>query len=438
MKFFSRIFLISLFLTAFPLAAQSSLDVYEDMLSRAGFAENWEIREKYRTSVMAPFYTVMHVPAAESSQIITEEAVRFELRRAETSFYLLFLNEQKGKFPTLGRGNWIIKRDIRTGDFEQAKIFLQNDADTFVRIFPGENRSYLDIYLYGHQIYQNIPVSVAFDELVLSPFARILSLTQNTIDWNRLLTDRTYEEWALLKDLSFALEKGTASLEYVDDGAMNREGEWVYIESGEPQREAPPGVNCSGFVKWAADGFFTGAPYGREDFLSIAELAQPPEDEARGESSWTKNFDYRDPRFGLDWTRNISVVLRKALTGLDTTWKDTDVDRVPFYDYKTDVGYPAAELDTILYLLAVDRPGRIYWGAVSSTFRPEGEAVTLWQYYHTALFVPRFTGEGDFRCDVFQSGEWTTLELFQDSYSGDWVHFSWSDGLQPFTAPPVP
>ncbi|MBN2625793.1 MAG: hypothetical protein JXA95_03935, partial [Spirochaetales bacterium] len=330
MKFFSRIFLISLFLTAFPLAAQSSLDVYEDMLSRAGFAENWEIREKYRTSVMAPFYTVMHVPAAESSQIITEEAVRFELRRAETSFYLLFLNEQKGKFPTLGRGNWIIKRDIRTGDFEQAKIFLQNDADTFVRIFPGENRSYLDIYLYGHQIYQNIPVSVAFDELVLSPFARILSLTQNTIDWNRLLTDRTYEEWALLKDLSFALEKGTASLEYVDDGAMNREGEWVYIESGEPQRETPPGVNCSGFVKWAADGFFTGAPYGREDFLSIAELAQTPEDEARGESSWTKNFDYRDPRFGLDWTRNISVVLRKALTGLDTTWKDTDVDRVPF------------------------------------------------------------------------------------------------------------
>ncbi|MBN2628818.1 MAG: hypothetical protein JXA95_19295, partial [Spirochaetales bacterium] len=85
-----------------------------------------------------------------------------------------------------------------------------------------------------------------------------------------------------------------------------------------------------------------------------------------------------------------------------------------------------------------DRPGRIYWGAVSSTFRPEGEAVTLWQYYHTALFVPRFTGEGDFRCDVFQSGEWTTLELFQDSYSGDWVHLSWSDGLQPFTAPPVP
>jgi hypothetical protein len=430
--------LIFLIIISLPLGAQSSLEEQGELLNRAGFAENWEVRQKFSESIIAPFYTVMHVPASISSQVISEGDVKFELRRGETSFYMLFLNEQEGEFPTLGRGNWVIKRDLRTGDFIQAKIFLQNDADTFIRLFPGEDRSYMDVYLYGHQIYKGIPVSVNFDKLILSPFARIISLTSNIVEWENLLTDRTYEEWTLLKELSFTLEKATARMEFVDDGAMNSSGEWVYIESDELQQEETPGVNCSGFLKWVADGFYTVAPYGDGSLLTFEELLELPTLWRDKESSWDRNFDYRDPRFGLDWTRNISSRLRKAFTGLDTAYGEMDVDRVPFYDYKTDVGYPAADLETIFYLLAVDRPGRIYWGAVSSPWLPDGESVSLWQYYHTALFVPRFSEEGDFICDVFQSGEWTSLEIFLDTYGEDWVHLSVSDGLQVFQSLSIP
>ena len=438
MKGFPLLPAVLTLLAFFSLGAQSSLDEYEEKLTQAGFTENWEIRQKYSESIMAPYYTVMHVPAAVSGQVVSERDVKFELRRAETSFYMLFLNERDGKFPTMGRGNWVIKRDIRTGDFVQAKIFLQNDADTFVRLFPGEGRSYLDIYLYGRRIYENIPLSVAFDELVLSPFARILSLTENIIDWNGLLTDSSYEEWRILGKLSFELEKGTARLEYADDGAMDERGDWVYIETGLPQTVQPVGVNCSGFLKWVADGFYSRAPYGEGNYLTFSDLQYLPDTWRDKESSWDRNFGYRDPRFGLDWTRNITSRLRKAFTGIDTDYGEMDVDRVPFYDYKADVGYPAEDLDTILYLLAVDRPGRIYWGAVSSPWLPEGESVTLWQYFHTALFVPRFSEEGDFICDVFQSGEWTSLEVFLHTYGENWVHLSRSDGLRNFSAPPVP
>lgn len=420
------------------LTAQSSLEKYDRLLSSAGFEENWEARQHYRETINAPFYSMMHAPSVRIDQVMSPVSVKFELRREETSFYLLFLNEQKYLYPTLGRGNWIIKRDIRTGDFLQAKVFLQNHRDTYVRLFPGEDRSYLDVYLYGRPIYSGIPISVGFEELIMTPFSRILALTENRVDWERLFTDRGYEEWGILKELRDTLEYSTAQMDYVNDGAMNSRGEWVYIETGLPQTGENQGVNCSGFLKWVADGFHRAAPYGENRLLGFDELERRPPGWNREESSWDLNYDERDPRFGLDWTRNIASRLREAFTGLKTEYAAMDVDRVPFYDYKEEVGYPAGELMTILYLLAVDSPGRIYWGAVSSRFRPEGEDFSLWQYYHTALFVPRITKEGNFLCDVFQSGSWTTLEIFQDDYADTWVHLSRSDGLRRFEPADIP
>ena len=437
MKHFYLLLLIILMIPAF-LAGQSSLDSYDRMLSHAGFEENWEVREEYKETIKAPFYSMMHAPSSYIHQVVSPVTVKFELRRGETSFYLLFLNERNGDYPTLGRGNWIIKRDIKTGNFLQAKIFLQNDRDTFIRLFPGIDRSYMDIYIYGRQIYTKIPVSVGFEELILTPFSRILSLTENIIDWSQLFTDRNYEEWSILSLFADELEEATARFNYVDDGAMNDMGEWVYINTGELQQEENRGVNCSGFLKWVADGFYKSAPFATKERLNFEELSKHPDGWIDDESSWDLNFIYRDPRFGLDWTRNITSTLRSAFTNLETEYERMDVDQVPFYDYKEEVGYLTEELDTILYLQAVNSPGRIYWGAVSGLFKPEGEDVTMWQYYHTVLFVPRFSKEGDFVCDVFQSGEWTSLEIFQDQYRDSWIHLSSSDGLRTFDPPPLP
>jgi hypothetical protein len=88
-------------------------------------------------------------------------------------------------------------------------------------------------------------VSVDFEELMLTPFSRIISLTENIVDWSQLFTDRHYEEWSILSELTQKIQMGTARLTYVDDGAMNSLGDWVYINTGEPQEEEIPGVNCS-------------------------------------------------------------------------------------------------------------------------------------------------------------------------------------------------
>jgi hypothetical protein len=437
MKRFNLLLLFLTMISAF-LAGQSSFDSWDQLLSRAGFEENWEVRQSYRNTINAPFYSMMHAPSSIVKQVISPVNVKFELRRAETSFYMLFINEKEMNYPTLGRGNWIIKRDIRTGDFLQAKIFLQNDRDTFVRLFPGEDRAYMDIFLYGRQIYSSIPVSVDFEELMLTPFSRIISLTENIVDWSQLFTDRHYEEWSILSELTQKIQMGTARLTYVDDGAMNSLGDWVYINTGEPQEEEIPGVNCSGFLKWVADGFYGSAPFSEKERFNFEELRRRPANWKEAASSWNRNFDDRDPWFGLVWTRNISSLLRKSFTNLETEYSRMDVDNVPFYDYKEEVGYPTEELDTILYLQAVNSPGRIYWGAVNGLYRPEGEEVTMWQYYHTVLFIPRFTPEGDFLCDVFQSGDWTSLEIFQDQHKGSWTHLSASDGLRAFNPPSLP
>ncbi len=135
-------FVFFVILPLLPLFPQSSFPLEERLLREAGFHENVEARSAMSTLIKAPFYSLLTKQKEICRQVLSPVSVEFEVRKSEETFYLLFKNEQDYKYPVWGRGTYIIKRDLRSGDFLQIKIFLQNDENSFVRLYPmDENHS---------------------------------------------------------------------------------------------------------------------------------------------------------------------------------------------------------------------------------------------------------------------------------------------------------
>jgi hypothetical protein len=414
---FAGIFALLLF-PAVILSAQSSLLREEGILASASFHENVEVRSAMADSIRAPFYSLLTRQKEIHSQLLSPPAVEFELRKSESSFYLLFKNELDYKYPVWGRGNYIIKRDLRTGAFLQIKIFLQNDEMSYIRLYPlDDKRTTLELTLYGQTLYDGIVLPVSLEELSVTSFARILFLTRDSIRWERILTDASYPEWRATAALAAALDRDLAYLKESDDGALSADGRFILIEDGS-ESGVEGGVNCSGFAKWLADGILLGR--GRS-LLTVEELKLPT-DENRDDNPWSSARPDRDPWFGLDWCRNIAAALRTAEPGGRIGKpSDTDVRDVPFYTYRENLGYELENLKTLLYLLAVHDPGAVYLGAVNSPF---GKDPVLWQYHHVALFFPWFDGNGDFHLEVMETGERSSLENLKFRYPDSFVHLS--------------
>ena len=403
---------------AICLTAQSSLLREERILASASFHENVEVRSAMEESIRAPFYSLLTRQKEIHSQLLSPVAVEFELRKSESSFYLLFKNELEYKYPVWGRGNYIIKRDLRSGSFLQIKIFLQNDENSYIRLYPlDESRTTLELTLYGQTLYDGIVLPVPLEDLAVTSFARVMFLTRDSIRWEKILTDASYPEWALTEALVKDLDRDLEYLGECEDGALSSDGRFIRIEDGEASG-VEGGVNCSGFAKWLADGILLGRG---KATLTVEELKQPTVME-RGGNPWSSARPDRDPWFGLDWCRNIATALRSAEPGGRVeSPMDTDVRDVPFYTYRENLGYELEKLKTLLYLLAVRNPGAVYMGAVNSPF---GEDPVLWQFHHVALFFPWFDRNGDFQLVVMETGERSSLENLNFRYPDSFVHLS--------------
>jgi len=423
--------------------AQSDLRRWEELLENSGYPDNWTVRLQMREKLEAhPLAQQEYPMETQSVDDPLLSAVKFEFRKVDGFYYIFFINrnpynyyfeeESKYNVDLLGRGNWIIKRDPVSGDYLQAKIYLQDKiSDSYIRLSAGTDRTYLDLYLYGKLLYRHVPLGLDFEQTLYSPMARILSLTHDAIDWTEIFTDASYEEWRRIESVSNAISGRLESLPYVDDGAMDATGNWVFIDSLKPQGEKG-GVNCSGFVKWVADGYFQAAPYGKGEgqYLKIEDLKElPPQEETH---SWNQAYFNRDPQFGLIWTRNLSLKLWEAQTGLNGTYYHQDLINVPFFEYRADIGYPLEELESLLYLAAVQAPGDIFWGALSTQFRPDPSSPLLWQYPHIFLAIPWFDKNGEFHYKIYESGREGTLEGLLNEYPDSWVHFSSNTGWMGF------
>lgn len=392
-----------------------SLTAEWEMLSNSGVYENYEIRQKHRAVLQSKSFEAVNAPKRVFSQTESDVNVRFEVRKSANAFYLMFINQFEDRFPVWSSGTYIIKKDILTGEFLQAKIFLYNSEESFIRIYPEQDRTRLDLHLFGNVVYSGIRIPLSFDKIILLPLSKIISLTENKIPWEDLFTDISYSEWADVEEFSFNVQKQVKYIGDADDGAINEHRDFVYIETLEPQVDEM-GLNCSGFTKWTVDLLYeklTG------HLMDIEPLKKKHYD-LRGNSWSDRAEDARDPYFGLDWTRNIAYYYRSSLyPEQQIDIQSCDVNSVPYFSYKDSVGYSMDELEGALFLAAVKNPGRIYLGSANQLFGGENK---LRQHTHVVVLFPYFTMNGQFKIDVVERQTVTGVESLKNRYKGDFIH----------------
>ena len=429
-------------------ADEADLVYYRNLLEKSAFPENDETRRLLSDSITASAFPAVQTPFKINRQLSDGQLVQFEVRKTVRDWYLIFRNQRGNepweKYPIWGRGSWIIKKDLLTGEYVQAKIFLQDDENSFVRLFPtGDGRSRLDVHLYGRQLGDDVLIPVSFEELMLSPFARIAALSGHAVNWEMLFPDSDSYGYTVVRNMVDSLALYEDSIVEVPDAALNGAGLNVFIESGLPVpigartedggflEDGYTGMNCSGYVKWVAESVYAAwSGYPGSRYLDINELRTPtsrenrnPWDESRSAAGKEARNELdvllRDPRFGLDWNRNLARIveqtrLRKTLSDEEIASLDTgELVGIPFWK---DSGYRLEDLPSALYQLAAARPGAVYLAAVNSRFMPEPSAedphpIPLHQYWHVSILAPWFeNGEdsgqrGRFRVAVLDVGD---------------------------------
>ena len=342
-----------------------------------------------------------------------------------------------GQFPFWAQGSWIITRDRNRGDVKQIKIFLRSDQFTYILFRPIDSeRIYMDVILYNAYIRSSVTLPISMDRLYSMRLNELINVAGSHIPIKYFETDPQLfkNERALVSQI----REGLPLLKFVDDGAIDENGNYVYIKTGLSQKGSP-GLNCSGFTKWVIDQILfpvTGK------YLTIEPLKA-----AYGQrgSSFTEPWEeLREPFFGLDWIRNLastahSVLRSPAFANLDEievraqpfsyllgTGSSQSIISYPgFLEY---AGYDIAGLLPLLYTIAIDEPGRFYLAAVNNE---RGPATTrenprgrprMRRFFHVAVLIPYFTENGVFQIAVFESAAETSFNSFRNRYPAHHVN----------------
>lgn len=414
-----------------PASAQEAFPPFGGDSGAADFPETWEARRAVMDGLILA-QTSRALAWKDKVYVGGGEDARIRLVAQKENFYVLLENKRGGKYVTYSQGSWVIKRSRKTGEFVQAKVFLKSDQAVFARIFPFNDRSKMEIILYGAVVYRDVILPLPFEDVLGQPFSRIMEYSSSWIDWGFLSPNPgLYAEQAAMVA---AIRAGLKRLEFRDDGALDRSGRPVLIADGSPQIGSP-GLNCSGFSKWVVDGLYAPlirkrSPAGEDPgplLMPIDELkVRYPE--LRGSSISEPYEDLRDPYFGIDWVRNLGRLYSDALDPRRKAGPaDRDVSVHPFSqttgvgellntrlpydaypDFTANVGYLVSGLKPLFYKLAIQDPASFYLGAFSTDKGSRNPPLT--QYYHIAVFFPYFGADGIFRVAVFESCAETSLE----------------------------
>ncbi|MEW5817336.1 MAG: hypothetical protein AB1798_18310, partial [Spirochaetota bacterium] len=311
---------------AAPLFSQIRSYTYTDFVEvNPNFPENVEVRRTLKDLIMESPNVVSKTATKVYFQLDSPNRVLFRTETANGALYLLFINEKDLIFPVYSAGSFVIKRRMSDGAFIQVKIFLKNDPECFARIFPMKDRTKMDVYLFGRVLYKNINIPIPFSEVLTSSLARIIELSKKSIDWRILESPKETSDQQAVQNMALTIRNKLPELKDADDGAMDRNGEFVYIET--QAKQSGNGFNCSGFAKWVVDGIY----YAETGKLIDLNLLKEKHTDLR-DHRWSSRYeDERDPYFGLDWIRNLALAVRMA-----NPWtrpgspEESDVRNVPF------------------------------------------------------------------------------------------------------------
>ncbi len=343
-----------------------------------------------------------------------DHMIRVMTRSEEEELAFYFANGGDFTLETMHKGDYEIRRRKSDGEFVSLKIFLKSGQESYLLLRPAsEDFSRMDIFLFGRRMQRDVRVPYPFPRLLQISFVSLMESTAGYVDWGFYLPDPVISALSTAGILAQAVSSYLPGLGDADDGAINRNGEYVYIESGKAQ-EGEEGLNCSGFAKWVVDGIYF---LETKELLSIEELKRP-HPEARG-NRWSEKYEeVKQPYFGLDWTRNLALSL-KRLSQPDAGIESADVDSPTYHEYDEDVGYPVSALNTLLYELAVTEPEYFYLASVNDLRHGEGE---LRVHYHVAVFFPWIDSQGRLDVSIMERGRQTPIDEFMERYSGEFVH----------------
>jgi len=350
-----------------------------------------------------------------------------------------------GNFPGWAQGSWMLSRNKTSGVPNLIRVFLRSDQYTFIQFRPFTvDKCFMDAVVYGAYITHSLPVALpppsmpemtqtpntAFERLYTIPLNEILKLTEGKFSVKYFEPDPSI--YGDSRTFITQVRTRLRGLNYADDGAMDENGNYVFINNLQSQNPAAAGLNCSGFLKWMIDGMIRHVTGSR---LQITPLKQPFGE--RG-SSFTVNWEERrDVFFGLDWIRNLAAeansalrspmyrsldefeIRRDSFSTLIINENRTLVDR-SYPGFLNEAGYGIEGLRPLLYTLAIDEPYSFYLATVntevSTPTSPRGTP-RLRQYFHTAALIPYFDEYGVFRIVIFESAAETSFNAFRNRYN---------------------
>jgi hypothetical protein len=426
--------LVILICAALPLSALDipTRQITDDSALRISLMDSWLTEIPANVLSKRPEYYTLRGGAR--IQVRTEASA--------TEFAIVLARElQNNDFPGWAQGSWVLTRSRANGSPLRVRIFLRSDPYTYIQFRPfTDDKCQMDVVLYESYIVRSMPLAIPFERLLVLPVEDVLALAGDRFP-------RRYFDPvpAMYKDVwSFvsAVRAKLPGLQFADDGAIDENGNYVFINTLARQNSSAAGLNCSGFAKWIVDGLLkplTG------ELLPITPLKEAFG--SRG-STFTQPWEeLRDPFFGLDWCRNLAsiagTVLRSpayaVLEEIEVrTWpfsqvilRDNGTSSVRAYPgFLPNAGFGIEGIHPLLYSLAIDEPGRIYLAAVNTEVyaptTPDNQRGTprLRQYFHIAVLVPYFNEQGNFQVTVFESAAETSFTFFKNRYPGHYVNLT--------------
>ena len=438
----SRFLTVFLFLLCF-LPAHSldlpSAQIADDSLLRNRLKDSWMFETPGR--VLARGTILEYLPNGERVEVRAEEG--------RDEILVLFSRELMGgsaarfgtgSFPGWAQGSWLLTRRKDTGAGTSIRIFLRSDQFTYIQFRPFNNdKCQMDVSLYGGIIVSSLPVAVPFERLYTMPVNDVLKLVETRFP--RRYFDPNPADYFMQRKFISQIRSNLSGLRFADDGAIDENGNYVYIETLQSQRTpALAGVNCSGFLKWLIDGILRPVTGER---LSIPKLKTPYGE--RGDSFTELWEERKDPYFGLDWIRNLASAANGTLRSQEYGGLEEFEVRDDFFStmmilqnrafilhsypgFLENAGYGIEGLHALLYTLAVDEPYSFYLAAINTEI---GERISgnnprgtqrLRQYFHVAALVPYFDEYGIFKVAVFESASETSFNSFRSRYPGHYVN----------------
>ncbi|MCL2831619.1 MAG: hypothetical protein FWD78_00480 [Treponema sp.] len=413
--------------------------IQDDSSLRASLKDSWLAETPARVqSKQAEYHTL-------------QGGARIQVRceSGPDEFGIVFAREFKNpasagsSWPGWAQGSWILTRKKSDGSPVRIRTFLRSDPYVYVQFRPfTAEKCQMDVVVYDAYLVRSMPLAVPFDRLLALPVNEVLALAGAMFPAKYF--DSRPNMYRDTRDFIAAVRSKLPGLHYTDDGAIDENGRYVYINSLEYQNPAEPaktgGLNCSGFAKWIVDGILK--PVTGES-LPINPLKQTFNGQI---SSFTQIWDsILDPLFGLNWIRNLAAsageILRSpsfsALEEFEVrswpfsqiiTRQGSNTVVIPYPGFIAEAGFGIEGLQPLLYTLAINEPGRIYLAAVNDEI---GQPVTadnprglprIRRYYHVAVLIPYFDENNAFQVTVFESAAETSFTAFRNRYPGQFVN----------------